>query len=142
MTMRADHVYVPRTGDAAIRLDGPSLAACVSTHADSGVGQNRWHDVSVWEAESLGMDRYAVHIEYHTQWAAELPHDTAAVIPRGELRECLRAYDPLAYLAGFPPGGQWAERQARLRAELRERWDHAVSEVLAVMDVWEIPGGG
>ncbi len=139
MGLRADPVLVPRTGDAAIRLDGPSLAAHVSTRAQSGAIEHRWHEISIWEAESLGGSRYVAAVLYVSSWQGEHGHDTAAVILREELRAWLRAYDPIAHLAGYPPGAQWEARQARMRAELSAAWARAVSEVLDTMEVWEIP---
>jgi hypothetical protein len=136
--LRADPVYLARTGDCALRLDGPSLAASATT---KGPGHDtRWHEVSVWEAESLGPRRLILQIEYRTCWDGETGHDLAEVLERGQLRERLRAYDPLAHVVGYPSGEQFKPKQDRLRADLKDRWEHAVSEVLEVMSVWELAG--
>jgi hypothetical protein len=135
--LRADPVYVRRTGDAPLRLDGPSLAAHVSTRTAQGPAESRWHEISVWEAESLGLGRLCLQVEYRSQWQGELGHDWAVVIDRPALRETLRAHDALAYVRGYPPTPSYAERQARLLAELGARWEHAVSDVLELMQVWD-----
>lgn len=132
--MRNDPVYVPRTGDAAIRLDRPSLTAHVSTA--TGDRDTRWHEISVWEAESLGR-RLCLAIAYRSTWHGELGRDDAEVIAGGDLRARLRAHDPLAFVAGYPPIPSYRDRQMRLESDLRARWDHAVSEVLAAMEVWD-----
>lgn len=136
--LRADPVFLSRTGDAPLRLDGPSLAASASSQRKN---DTRWHQIDIWEAESLGLDRYVVAIAYRTCWQGEYDWHDAWVIERAALRDTLRGYDPVAHVRGYPPGAQYEERQRRMIADLRDRWPHAVSEVLQTMSVWELAGG-
>ena len=141
--MRADPVILRRSGDAPLRLDGPSLAASATTK-DRGHDKTRWHEIDVWEADSLGHGRYALSVTYRTQWEAETEHHHVAVVPRSGIRDAIRAYDPIAPVMGYraaaarerDPHGRYTERQRVLELDLRSRFDAAVSEVLEVLDVW------
>lgn len=118
---------LPRTGDAPLKFTGEPIAASCGKRL-LGKDNNRWHDLAVYSTES----GYVVAIQYGTQWQGESGYDLAAPCRTpAEVRKVLRDHDPTARLGGFPPGDAYADRQARLVADLRARYEQQVSEVLA-----------
>jgi hypothetical protein len=79
-----------------------------------------------------------VAIAYRTMWKSETGHDTATVVgDRSELRDALKRYDPVAHVQGFPPSPQFAEKQARLVATMRQQWEALIAVALTEVDVEE-----
>ena len=128
-----DKTTVPRTGRAPLRFAG-DLFRSADGFRLAGRERNRWHEIEIYD---LGSDHgvntaFVVAIHYRTKWQGELGHDAAEAVTGGaEVRRVLTNYDPLAHLGGFPSGAAYAERQAKLEAEVRAGYEALVSEVLA-----------
>jgi hypothetical protein len=116
-----------RTGDRPIQFKGSQIATATS-EAPSG-GSNRWHELYLYE---INTGRFAVAVCFRTQWQDELDHDAAAVVDTmDEAVEFLRAYDPLGHLKPFPSGGQFEAKQELRNTDIRQRYEAAVSDLLA-----------
>lgn len=123
-------ITLKRTGDRALSFDGEILATA-STRGEKSAA-NRWHEVAVYETKGGAI---VVAIQYRTQWEGEVSHDYAEQVATVEAAvTALRGYDPCAYLLGYPLGEHYAQKQERLRAELRLRYEHAISEVLSALE--------
>jgi len=122
-----DKITLPRTGQAPLRFSGELLRKADGERL-AGRERNRWHEIDIYALA----DGYAVAIRYRTKWQGELYHDLAEVVQQGgDVARVLAEYDPLAHLGGFPSGPAYAERQAKLEAEVRAVYEALVSEVLA-----------
>lgn len=131
----SEKITIQRTGDRALSFSGDCLAEA-DTHTTEGFGQSRWHKLALYQTEG---GRYIVAVGYRTQWQGELPVDWAwTAADEAEAVRLLRAHDPMAGVMGFPPGRQYEERQERLQADLRLRYDTAVSEVLQAIGPEEV----
>jgi hypothetical protein len=118
---------LPRSGDAPLLVTG-ELVAESDGERIAGKEQNRWHELAVYHLED---GRYALAVNYRTRWQGELGHDLAVIVPDAAgVRRALKEYSPLAQLVGFPAGEHYAERQARLEADIRRRYDAQVSDLL------------
>lgn len=129
-------VRVRRDGDAPLVFRGEQLATA-TTHEHEGDAQNRWHEITVYRTAA---GRFVLAIKYHTQWQGE--RDCADAVVLGdqaqEVTELLRHYDGILPTGiGFPPGEQYAARQARLEASIEGRWHRAVSEILEAIGAEE-----
>ena len=120
-------IILPRTGQAPLRIAGDKIAS-----ADGAARRPR--------AEPLARDRH-LRPRRRLRGSDSLPHemagrvfyhDLAEVVQQGgDVARVLAEYDPLAHLGGFPSGPAYAERQAKLEAEVRAVYEALVSEVLA-----------
>lgn len=130
-----EEYQISRDGDTPLTFRGEEIATA-NSHADEGGNRNRWHEVTVYRTEG---GRYVVGIEYHTQWRGEQDrHDAVALGPDlAEVAECLRTTIPIPDGIGYPPKPQYADRQARMKASLRTRWEVMVGELLEVIGAAE-----
>lgn len=120
-----------RTGNRPLAFDGEAIAGATS-RGSSGPAENRWHELAVYRTAGGAL---VLRLAYRTQWQGELAHDEAVQVASAEDAAAeLRAYDPCAYLLGYPPGEHYAERQERVRRDLRLRYETAVSEVLGELE--------
>jgi len=127
-------VRLSRTGEPALEFVGAVVFSGTSGTATS----NRWHEVTVYETVT---GESVVEVSWVTTWKEELGHDAAFVCNRpGEVVRDLRQYDPVAYLVGFPPGDTFAQKQERLKADIRARWQTLVTEVLNTLGIRETVG--
>lgn len=116
-----------RSGQAPLAFQGELLAEADGQMV-SGKDQNRWHEVSVYRTEG---GKYVAAVAYRTRWQGELDRDFAEVVGQAEaVAAVLREYSPTEYVQGYPAGDAYAERQARLFRDLRQRYDALVTEVL------------
>jgi hypothetical protein len=144
MTGRSDHVLIRRTGLPALRLDHYGLQAQASSRTHSGPRQSRWHELEWWShdlAPPGPEQRHCLVVRYCTQWEGELGHDHAEILLRRDLAAVLQRIDPCEHVAGYPDAEAYAERQRRLLQAIRAGYEHAVSDLLAVAKVWELPEG-
>jgi hypothetical protein len=117
-----------RTGDAPLKFSGELLAEAGGRHF-RGREQNRWHELSIYATDA---GAYVVAIAFRTRWQGEAEHDEAhAVATLPAVAQVLRDYNPVRPRVGYPPGPEYAERQARLGAALQEQYAACVSEVLS-----------
>ncbi|MBS3949739.1 MAG: hypothetical protein KGZ53_03630 [Peptococcaceae bacterium] len=115
-----------RTGDRPLQFSGECIAAADGKY-HAGQEQNRWHEMSVYR--TMG-GKYVVEVAYRTQWQGEEAHYRAAICETiEEVITSLRSIDPTAHLQGFPPHPSYAEKQTRLKANLRLQLDVLISEV-------------
>ncbi|MHC1697765.1 MAG: hypothetical protein AB9919_06855 [Geobacteraceae bacterium] len=128
-------ITLPRTGDRPLQFQGQEIASS-DTRMISGQQANRWHELSLYQTE---VGKYVIAIGYRTQWQGELEHDSAIVCgDQASFAEELKQIDPLAHLVGFPPGPQYAEKQARIERDITARFAAAVTEVLMCLDPEQI----
>lgn len=121
-------VILPRSGLPPLRFRGEKIAFSDGSPA-AGRERSRWHELAVYRAAAGG---YVAAVRYRTAWDGEQDRrDAYAAATPGELARLLAAHDPCAAVAGYPAGGQFADKQARLLADVRARYEAQVSEVLA-----------
>ena len=125
---QCEPVTLQRTGNSPLTFTGELLASA-NGERQAGKEQNRWHEVAVYRT---GGGRYVVSVHYRTRWQGELDHGQAEVAETAaEAAAVLRDYDPCGRVQGYPAGDHYAEKQSRLMADLRARYDTLVSEVLS-----------
>ena len=125
----ADEFTLPRTGDRPLKFTGEKIAYADGERL-AGKEQNRWHEIAVYRIQT---GRYVVHIAYRTRWQGELDFDMADIdgSSKGEgVATILRNYDPTQWVRGYPEGAGYADKQARLLSDIRQRYQALVSEVL------------
>jgi hypothetical protein len=126
-----DEITLPRTGKAPLVFTGELVpGADVRGHSVNGRDANRWFDLAVYRTKS---GRYVLSIDYKTCWQGELGHEFAEVLDDpAALKDELREYElgiP-EIVQGYPPGDAYADKQARLLADVRRRFQAQVSELL------------
>lgn len=101
-------IILTRTGRASLRFGGELLAESEGQH-HRGRDQTRWHDIAIYQAED---GTIALAIAYETRYQGEGGYATASVHETpASVAATLAGYDPTARVAGFPPGGHYAEKQ-------------------------------
>lgn len=123
----SEEFTLPRSGRAPLRFRGELLAES-DGERQAGREQSRWHELAVYRTDG-GV--FVVRIAYRTRWEGELHRDEAEAATAAEVAAVLRHYNPAAPVQGYPPGDAYAERQARLVANVRRRYESQVSEILA-----------
>jgi len=122
----AEHT-LPRSGQAPLTFTGQQLAES-DGERQSGKEHNRWHELAVWRTTG---GKYVVQIAYRTKWQGELDHDAAVIVDQAkDVISVLTGHDPVAHVGGYPIGAAYAERQSRLLADIRARYDSQVSAIL------------
>lgn len=117
---------LPRSGQAPLRFQGDLLAAS-NGQWQSGRDWTRWHELAVYRT---ARGQYVVQIGYRTRYQGELDHDTAVVVDSAaEVCQALTNYNPAGVIRGYPPGQAYEERQSKLLADVRARYDAQVSEI-------------
>ncbi len=127
MTEQQEHT-IRRDGDAPLAFRGERIST-TNTREHQGDGQNRWHEVTICRTAG---GRYVVAIEYHTQWQGEADRYEAHAVGTdlADVAECLRTTIPVPEGIGYPPSPNFADRQARMEASLRRRWEAMVGQIL------------
>ena len=98
----------------------------------AGKEQNRWHELAIYRTAG---GKWVGYVRYCTQWQREDGHDFATwCAEAADLVVELKYYNPTEHVKGFPVGGQYAEKQARLTADLRECYEHRLAELLGDID--------
>lgn len=114
-----------RSGDSPLKFRG-KLIASSGGQQFAGVSRNRWHELSVYSADT---GEYVVRIEYHSQWQGESGLAAAHVCGSvADVKRVLRAHEPIYGHVGYPDRD--SDRQRRLESLIRLQWDEAVSELL------------
>ena len=119
---------VSRTGQAPLKFRGRFLADSDGERIRERK-MTRWHDIRIFAGRN---EKYIVQIGYRSRYQGEADHNVVEV--RADLAgiaAVLVEYDPRAVVAGYPPNDAYAERQARLLADIESRYRGQVSEVLA-----------
>lgn len=120
-------VTLRRSGQPPLRFRGELLAES-DGERQAGKEHNRWHELAVYRTAG---GQFVVRIAYRTRWEGELDRDAAEVTDAPGVAAALRDYDPAAPVEGYPVGDAYAERQARLLADVRRRYEEQVSRILA-----------
>jgi hypothetical protein len=145
-------ILIPRTGMPSLHLVGWTQVASVTSRTAEGPRSSRWHELELWcfqrgrpvepptcDDSELAVGALCVAIHYRTTWAGELDHHAAFTRDVSQVAAALRDHDPCANVMGYPPGAQFAERQARLLRELRAGYEHAVSRLLEAAGIVDEP---
>ncbi len=122
-----DTITLTRTGTTPLRFTGETIARSDGQECQ-GKQQVRWHNLTLYRTEG---GNYVLHVEYKTTWRGELGHSNALQVSPATVGEAIAGYDCTAYVQGFPPTPQHADRQANLLAWIRRMFDNQVSELLS-----------
>ena len=117
-----------RDGDAPLTFTGEQVATA-TTQEHQGDGQNRWHEVAIYQTTS---GKYVIEIQFCTQWQGE--HGTREAHVEAALEAVavvLQSTIVIPEGIGYPTLPQYAAKQARAEASLRRRWEAMVGELLA-----------
>lgn len=130
MTSELQHYRLDRTGRPPLAFEGEFLARADGEEYLDQRGRNpRWHDISLYRT---GAGRYVLHVRYFAEWKDEVGYDEALVLDGpGGVVAALRDLDPVAHVAGYPPGEQFQKKQARLLHDVKVRFDRCVSDLFA-----------
>jgi hypothetical protein len=121
-----EKITLPRTGNRPLQFTGEQIASA-STRQMQGAGENRWWDLTLYRADS---GRYAVQIEYNSQWQGEQAHSAALIADTAaDIVRRLAEYGWRSRIHGYPRGQD--DRQRDLLQRLGDCWDVAVGELLA-----------
>jgi hypothetical protein len=121
-----------RTGLRPLSFEGELLSEADSRQTQ-GPCENRWWSLELYRTG----ERYVISVGYRTQWQGEQDTDTVEVLSTPEdVENYLRGHPFLAGVSGYPKGHD--DRQARLEQSLRQCWEAAVTEVLAVLGPEEL----
>lgn len=127
MPTKTETYTLTRTGQRPLEFRGRLLA-----EADGDIGPSgpsRWHELAVYQTEA---GRYVVAITLLTRYQGEHDHHLVVYADDPEAIEAaLREYDPCPPGIGYPPGPAYADRQARVTADLRRRYEVLVSDLFA-----------
>jgi hypothetical protein len=119
-----------RTGNASLKFDGELIA---ESKPETGSGKKardskRWHEFAIYRTTA---GKLVLAITYRAEWQGEHSHYSAEVFPDvPSVVAAIRKYDPISHVRGYPPGEAYAEKQQRLLAEIRERYNAQVGELL------------
>lgn len=127
-------VTLPRSGRLPLRFTG-SLLAEQDGHTQADRQQSRWYELAIYQTTAGQL--VAVR-SYRSRWQGEVGRDEAELCSTPEAVEAFfRDHDPASPVAGFPTGDAYAERQARLLADVRLRYEEQVSALLQEADLAE-----
>jgi len=112
-----------RTGNAPLEFDGERIAHATSGNRDAA----RWHDLALYRTAG---GKLVLEVVYRTRWQGEIEHFHGVVTDEASAADELQMFDPMRAVMGFPPGGQYEQKQARLEQTLRAGYESAVSELL------------
>jgi len=131
-----DEITLDRTGDRPLKFRG-ELLAWGDSQRIFGSDSNRWHELAIYRHEDG--ERYILEIGYRTQWQGEAAHDDVFVcLSAAEACEIIRSTIPTEHLVGFPLGGQYADKQARLEKDLQARFFAAAQPILKALGPEEL----
>lgn len=125
-----ERITIDRTGKPPLVFEGEVIAE-VDGKWTNGRENNRWHALTLYRTAGR---RYVLHVAYRTQWQGELDHDVAevATAPR-DLATWVRTVDPLEAVKGYPTSEAYAEKQRRLEADMRLRFDRLATDLFGQM---------
>ena len=119
---------VRRSGRRPLIFDGELLAESDGSRRGDRE-QTRWHDLAVYRTTA---GRYVLAGAFRTRYQGEEDVHWAVLCDTpADVGHALASYDPCQGRFGYPVGDAYAERQARLLADLRVRWGAQTSEVLS-----------
>lgn len=128
-------VKLPRTGLPPLTFEGQVIAHASGRAVNAPAARD---NADFWEItlfalpvfpEQVTAPGYVVAVRYTNDHRGRAYHHDFADWT-DDPAETLATYDPLAVLRGFPPGEQYAARQAALEANSRRQYGLLVSAVL------------
>jgi hypothetical protein len=123
-----EDITLPRSGKAPLAFRGQQLAEH-DGHRHLGREHNRWHELAVCRTEG---GRFVVRIAYRTCWQGEADVDMAEIASDpAEVSTILCDYNPCENVGGFPSDAQYRDKQQRLLADIRRRYEAQVRDLLA-----------
>lgn len=127
---RCAEFRLTRTGKPALVFAGELIAGATSfIPVNGGALQNRWHELAVYRTAG---GKWVAAVGFRSCWQGEHDHDAAEIFARpDQLVSWLLRYSPRDHWLGYPAGAAYAERQARIEAEIRGGYERAVSALLA-----------
>lgn len=130
MTDELQSYRLDRTGKPPLAFEGEFIAGAYGEEMLDEKRRNpRWHDLELYRTRS---GRYVLSVRYASTWKEEVGFDEVVVVDSPEdVKGELARWDPLAPVAGYPPGEQFAAKQERLLADVRARFDRTVSELFS-----------
>lgn len=112
------------TGQRPIKTTGELIATAGSNDGRA----TRWHWIDLYRTAG---GNFVLVIDYHTRWQGEQDKETVFIEPTPQaVASRLEEYRPEKDAKGFPVGQQYAAKQARLDADLRERFGVLVTQIL------------
>jgi hypothetical protein len=132
-------IKLQSTGQMPFEFEGQS-AFEGSTEIHKSAERNRFHEIGIYKTKT----GWVLHIGYTTRWSGE--HDYSEVWRRdalSQLIDIICEYDPLKYLAGYPTGQRFEEKQARLKIEIQRDWEALKTYALSGLstphldNIWE-----
>lgn len=125
-----ESIELKRTGLRPLVFEGESLAEADGFRRGNNE-PTRWHEIAVYRTEG---GRYLVSITFRSRWAGEdSQYFVGDAGDGGDIEAILRQYNPSPPGIGFPPGSAYADRQARVEADLRRRYESLVTELFAAL---------
>ena len=124
-------ITLARTGNRPVTFDGEKIAESSSRYV-TGREANRWHDLAMYLTTN---GNFVLSVQYGTQWQGELDHADAVIVDSAEaVADYMRSLDPNEHATGMPIYNEaMRTKEDRRRADLKNRYDAAVSELLAVL---------
>lgn len=130
MTEELTDYRLDRTGRLPLSFKGEHLAGISGEEfLDPRRKNPRWHDIDLYR--TVG-GSYVLHVQHRTEWKDEVGHSEAIVLSGpGDVAGALQGWDPTAAVQGYPPRPDFEEKQRRILAEVRARFERCVSELFA-----------
>jgi hypothetical protein len=125
--VKMEEMTLERTGQRPLAFEGEEITSA-SSRIVAGKECHRWHQVNVYKTKG---GKVVVAVAYRTCWKGELEYQDAVVLDGvDEAATFMENYiPPNTGTVGYPPVPQFAERQARLLADLDRAWKELVGEV-------------
>jgi hypothetical protein len=132
-------IKLQSTGQMPFEFEGQS-AFEGSTEIHKSAERDRFHDIEIYESEY----DWVLRIGYTTRWSGE--HDYSEVWRAetlSQLIDIICEYDPLKYLAGYPTGQRFEEKQQRLEIQIQRDWEALKTYALSGLstphldNIWE-----
>lgn len=123
------------TGESPYDFDGEILYSGNNLF-QKGKEQNRFHSIDIYKSEDEEGLFFVIYICYKTLWKGEQNHYfEAEVDTEQDLVKVLDTYNPIAYLLGYPPGPQFAEKQSRLKKSLTTNWLDLKTKAISALNL-------
>jgi hypothetical protein len=120
-----ERFVLDRTGQSPVAFNGSLIVQVASDDEDK---LDRGFAVSVWKTDS---GTYVAHVRYLTKWKTEAEGATVYVADNAKgISAMLRQHNPLQFVVGYPPGKQFAEKQARLEKSVLGRYGSLIGKML------------
>ena len=118
-----------RSGFRPLAFDGELLAEVDGSHTPSGGEPIRWHEMAIYRTAG---GEYVLSVSFFSRFGGEEEdHAVYHADSPATIEVALRDHAPIPSGVGYPPNGAFADKQARMAADIRRRYDGLVSELFA-----------